>query len=97
MNQDPVLPYELHLQGGGGFVSFETDETVAFPLFSLGQATLRGAGGRVMALEFSHHRVVVDGQSLGELFIHLLAGRVRLIRCGRTADCVVSNVQIMDS
>jgi hypothetical protein len=96
MTQQSASPYELHAHGGGGFVSFETDETVALPLFSLGHAVLRGNGETLVSLEFAHHRVVLEGQKLGELFAHLLAGRVRLIRRGRHAECAVDKIQILE-
>ena len=90
-------PYEMHPQGGGGFTVFEASDAVGLPLMHLNKATLRGAGGQRMGLEFSAAQVVVEGEGLAELYGHLLAGRVKAIRRGTHGECVVLNVQILDA
>jgi hypothetical protein len=92
-----ALPYDLHAHGTGSFVVFESAEAVALPLFALSRATLRGDGGRQISLEFTHAQVVVEGAGLAELFAHLLAGRLKTIRCGRHEGCLVDRIQICDT
>ncbi|MBI2516007.1 MAG: hypothetical protein HYV95_03750 [Opitutae bacterium] len=89
-------PYEMHPQGGAGFTVFEAGEAVGLPLLHLNKATLRGAGGLKMTLEFSAAQVVVEGEGLAELFGHLLAGKVKTIRRGTHGVCVVTAVQVLD-
>jgi hypothetical protein len=96
MPDQPSNPYEMHPPGGGGFISFESADAVALPLLHLGKATLRGAGGQRMSLEFSGAQVVIEGEGLAQLFGHLLAGRVKTIRRGKHADCVVVGIQVLD-
>jgi hypothetical protein len=48
---NPIFPFELHTQGhGGGFVVFETSESVALPLLALRRAVLRGAAQQSLVL-----------------------------------------------
>ena len=96
MIDQPTHPFEMHPQGGGGFTVFEAGESVALPLLRLEKATLRGVDGQRMSLEFSSALVVVEGEGLADLFGHLLAGRVRAIRHGRHAICIVKVIQIVD-
>lgn len=96
MIDHPLHPFEMHPQGGGGFTVFEAGESVALPLLRLEKATLRGIDGQRMSLEFSSAMVVVEGEGLTELFGHLLAGRVKTIRRGKHAACVVGAIQIVD-
>ncbi len=94
---DPIQhPYEMHSQGGGGFTVFEAADAVGLPLLHLNKATLRGAGGQWMGLDYSAALVVVEGEALAELFGHLLAGRVKTIRRGTHGGCVVAAVQVLD-
>jgi hypothetical protein len=97
MNDSSSLPYEMHPPSGGGFTIFESADAVALPLLHLSKATLRGAGGLRMSLEFSSALVVVEGEGLAELFGHLLAGRVKTLRVGRHADCALKVIQILDT
>jgi hypothetical protein len=96
MPDQPINPYEMHPPGGGGFTVFESADAVALPLLHLGKATLRGAGGQRMSFEFTGALVVVEGEGLAELFAHLLAGRVKTIRPGKHAACVVTGIQVLD-
>ena len=96
MIDQPTHPFEMHPQGGGGFTVFEAGESVALPLLRLEKATLRGIDGQRMSFEFSSTLVVVEGEGLAELFGHLLAGRVKAIRCGKHASSIVAVIQIMD-
>jgi hypothetical protein len=92
-----ALPYDLHTQGGGGgFIVFEQGDAIALPLLGLQKAVLRGAGGKQMVLDFVHYSATIEGEGMAELFVQLLAGRVRAIRSGRHADCVVDRVQVCD-
>jgi hypothetical protein len=90
-------PYEMHAQGGGGFTTFESTEAVALPLMLLAKATLRGANGQRMILEYGSTSAVVEGEGLTELFAHLLSGRVKTLRVGRHAGCAVKVIQILDA
>lgn len=90
-------PFEMHAAGGGGFTIFETADAVALPLMLLAKATLRGDTGQRLVLEYGATFAVVEGEGLAELFAHLLAGRVKVIRCGRHAVCVVRLIQILDT
>jgi hypothetical protein len=94
--QQQINPFELHTHGGGGFTVFESGDAVGLPLIQLGKATLRSPGGQRMLLEFGATHVVVEGEGLAELYGHLLAGRVKTIRKGRLAGCIVTAVQILD-
>lgn len=97
MTNSTPQPYEMHAHGGGGFTVFDSGEAVALPLLHLSKATLRGAGGQRMGLEYASAMVVVEGDGLAELFAHLLAGRVKTIRAGRHQDCTISQVQVVDA
>lgn len=92
------LPFELHSQGrGGGFVIFETTESVALPLLALRRAVLRGATRQSIVLEFDVQIAVIDGTGLADLFSHLLAGHLKTVRCGRYEDCVVESIRLTDA
>ena len=97
MSTSPSQPYEMHVQGGGGFTIFESSEAVALPLLQLSKATLRGATGQRMILEYGAATVVAEGDGLGELFSHLLSGRVKTIRNGNHAGCSVTAIQVVDT
>lgn len=89
--------YDLNGQGGGGFVTFETGETLlALQLIALEKATLEGVGGRLMKLEFTNRRVDVSGSGLREMFEHLVAGRVKVIRVGKHEDCRVERIELFE-
>ncbi|MCC6414808.1 MAG: hypothetical protein IT582_02740 [Opitutaceae bacterium] len=90
-------PYEMHAAGGGGFTTFETADAVALPLMLLAKATLREGAGQRLVLEYGSTCAVVEGEGLAELFAHLLAGHVKVIRCGRHAFCAVRLIQIFDT
>jgi len=81
---------------GGGFTVFESGDAVGLPLIHLSRATLRGANGQKIQLEFSSAQVVIEGESLAELFGHVLDGRVKVVRRGRHESCVVAGIQILD-
>jgi hypothetical protein len=89
------FPYELHSQGGGGFVTFEVGESVALPLIALNTATLRGSSeSQAIVLSFASHLVEIEGTGLNEIFDHLLGGLVRVIRQGRHEKCVIAKVYV---
>lgn len=90
-------PYEMHASGGGGFTSFEADDTVALPLILLAKATLHEGTGQRLVLAYGTTYAVVEGEGLADLFAHLLAGRIRTIRPGRHASCTVHTIQIVDA
>lgn len=95
---NPIFPFELHTQGhGGGFVVFETSESVALPLLALRRAVLRGAAQQSIVLEFEAQVAVIDGSGLTDLFAHLLSGRLKTIRCGRHEACVIERVHLTDA
>jgi hypothetical protein len=92
-----TIPYDLHTQGSGsGFIVFELGDAIALPLLGLQKGVLRGAGGKQMVLEFAHYSATIEGEGLAELFTQLLSGRVRAIRTGRHADCIVERVQVCE-
>ncbi|MBI2512503.1 MAG: hypothetical protein HYV96_11020 [Opitutae bacterium] len=96
MNPSATLPpYEIHAHGGG-FTTFEAGDAVALPLIQLNKATLRGASGQRMLLEYSAAEVVIEGDGLAELFAHLLGGRVKAIRRGNHDGCTVAAVQVLE-
>ena len=97
MSDSHSNPYEMHAQGGGGFTTFESTEAVGLPLMLLAKATLRGANGQSMILEYGSASAVVEGEGLGELFGHLLGGRVKVLRVGRHAGCTIKKIQILDA
>ena len=93
-----AYPYELHTQGqGGGFIILETGEAVALPLLGLRRARLRGTAQQSVLLEFDAQVAVIDGSGLSDLFAHLLAGRLKAVRCGRHEDCVVESIRLTDA
>lgn len=93
-----VFPFELHTQGqGGGFVVFETGESVALPLLALRRGVLRGEAQQSVVLEFDAQIAVIDGTGLAELFTHLLAGRLKAVRRGRHEDCEVESIRLTDA
>lgn len=88
-------PFEMHPQGGG-FTVFEAGDSVGLPLIQLARATLRGASGQRISLEFNAAQVVIEGEHLAELFGHLLDGRVKTIRRGHHGNCIISAVQVAE-
>ena len=91
-------PYDLHAHGGGGFVCFEVDDTVALPLLSLGRASLRIRGpAEQLTLTFEDALVTIDGSGLRSLMEHLLAGQVKAIRPGRFEACCVEHLHLVDA
>ena len=91
------FPFELHARGGGRFVTFEVDESVALPLIALNTATLRGSTeNQAIVLAFASHLVEIQGAGLNEVFDHLLGGLVRVVRQGRHEKCIVEKVQIRE-
>jgi hypothetical protein len=94
----PTLPFELHLQGhGGGFIIFEMTESVALPLLALRRAVLRGSAQQAVLLEFEDQIAVIDGSGLGDLFLHLLSGRLKAVRCGRLETCLIESIRLTDA
>ncbi len=93
------FPFELHPHGSSsGFVVFETSEALALPLIALNKVTLRGgAAGQSMVLEFESQLVVMEGEGLGDLFTHLLAGRIRVVRSGRHEHCVLESIHVTNA
>jgi hypothetical protein len=93
------FPFELHPHGASsGFVVFETSEATALPLMALEKATLRGEdAAQSMVLEFEAQLVVIEGAGLGDLFTHLLAGRIRVVRCGRHDGCVIESIHVTNT
>lgn len=75
---------------------FESGDSVALPLIQLGKATLSGASGQRISLEYTSAQVLIEGDHLAELLGHLLDGRVRTIRRGRHGDCSIKIVQIVE-
>ena len=94
MSQPPP-PFDLHQRGPGGFVVFESAESVALPLHALAKATLRGGGSHI-ALLFGAVMVAIDGRGLGVVFEHLLAAELKTIRCGCDQGLEVKNIQVLD-
>ena len=91
------FPFELHAHGGGRFVTFEVDESVALPLIALNTATLRGStGNQAIVLAFASHLVEIQGTGLNEVFEHLLGGLVRVIRRGQHGKCIVEKIQVAE-
>lgn len=91
------FPFELHAHGGGRFVTFEVDESVALPLIALNTATLRGSTeNQAIVLAFVSHLVEIQGTGLNEVFEHLLGGLVRVVREGRHEKCIVEKIQIAE-
>jgi len=91
------FPFELHAHGGGRFVTFEVDESVALPLIALNTATLRrSTGNQAIVLAFASHLVEIQGTGLDEVFDHLLGGLVRVIRKGRHEKCIVEKIQVAE-
>lgn len=89
--------YDLHEHGSGGFITFErNEERIAVQLLALDKATLKGAKGTLMVLEFSSRMIHVSGSGLSELFEHLLGGRVKIIREGRHAQCAVDAIILFE-
>ena len=71
---------------------------MALPLLALGKATWRERDGRqAVVLEFAALVVTLEGEGLRELFDHLLAGRVRVIRRGRSPRSAVVCIHVLDS
>ena len=89
--------YDLHEHGSGGFITFErSDERLAVQLLALDKAILRGTKGTLMVLEFSNRSLHVSGSGLTELFEHLLGGRVKVIREGNHAQCVIEMITLFE-
>jgi hypothetical protein len=95
MNQT-LVPFDLHTQGAGAFVSFEIGEVIALPLLSLNKATLRGDDGTELVLSFTDMQIVIEGAGLAPLFEHVLSGRVKTIRSGEFESCIVDRVVTHD-
>ena len=89
-------PYEMHTQGGGGVTIFEAGDAVALPLLHLNKGSLRGADGQRLSLEYAAATVVVEGEGLVDVYSHLLAGRVKVIRPGRHQTCTIRQVRVID-
>lgn len=93
-------PYELHTQGGGAFVSFDSmqGDVLSLPLISLNRATLRARGQNCeLVLEFETNLVSVFGCKLESLRDHLLAGRLKVIRTGQFEECSVTGLRVSDT
>jgi len=90
-------PYDLHPQGGGGFVTFELSaEKASIQLIALDKATLRGEGETLLVLEFNRRSIQVAGAGLAPLTDLLLSGRVKTIRPGTHEGCSVTEVRLYE-
>lgn len=90
------LPYDLHTHGTGAFIIFEMGDSIALPLMALTRTTIRGSTGRQLVLNFPEDQVIVEGEGLSTLLHHILLGRVRTIRVGKTNECTVSRIQAVE-
>ena len=90
------LPYELHANGCGAFITFDVGERVALPLMALIKATLRGCDAQELTLEFPGTQVIVEGGGLAEPLEHMLGGRVKRIARGCYGDCCVTGIRVVD-
>jgi hypothetical protein len=93
MNSTAELPYELHTHGSGAFVIFNVADQIAFPLLTLGRATLRTTqAGDELRLEFQDVEVVLEGRGLASMLDHLLAGRVKRVSCAHDHTCHITAI-----
>jgi hypothetical protein len=98
MNSATELPYELHTQGYGAFVTFALGEQIALPLLTLARATLRGTDATdELVLEFHGVEVAIAGHGLSLLLEHLLAGRVKRISVAHDGTCGITAIRIIES
>jgi hypothetical protein len=96
-NMQTPLPFETFEVGtNGGFITFElADETRALPLLSLQGLTLRDRA-QLIVMQFAKLNAEIAGSKLGELFGLLVAGKIKVLRVGKTEDCQITALRLLD-